>query len=330
MKTFLKLLRYLILVLIICLAISQLAPHLKDLSKLWELKDQIHYGWFLAAILSQVFQYIGDGWLSQVLLQVVNVHVNMKDTMKIASLNVFAAHILPVGEAGGLAAAYHFYKKLGVNGEKFIFLTVCWGIITNGILFLLLFLPIPFLEEFPISIKPRTIIITVISIMLIILSIYLTRKILLNKLEKAFGKHSWSQHFFGFIKNIKTYRKLIRSNPGKMLAAIMGGVIYYASNIATLALSFLMFGPIPPLGLIIFAYAASLLFGRITLAPAGIGAAEATLILVFLNSNIDPNITVAAVLVYRLLSFWLPIPAGSLAFYSLHKKASKVVLEKNL
>ena len=61
---------------------------------------------------------------------------------------------------------------------------------------------------------------------------------------------------------------------------------------------------------------------EITLAPAGIGAAEASLILIFLGAHIDPPIAVGATLIYRFISFWLPIPAGFLAFYSLKKESN--------
>lgn len=325
MKVLIKILRFTLLFAIIAYAVSQVLPHLKDFSKLWELKDKINYGWILAAVFSQAVQYIGDGWLSYVLLQITETKVRIWDAIRIASLNVFAAHLLPIGEAGGMAAAFHFYRKIGVSIEKFIFLTICWGVITNGFLILMLILSALMLDEIPIAIKPRTLIIALICVLLSITGIYLSRKRIHAKLEQVFGKHQWTRDFFAFIKNFDTYKKLIISNPKKVFQAFMGGFIYYGSNIATLLFSFMAFGVRPQIALIIFAYAASLIFGRITLAPAGIGAAEATLILIFLNANIEPNISLTAILLYRLMSFWLPIPAGFLSYYSLNKHTQKAV-----
>ncbi len=316
----LKILRYVVLIGLVAFALSRLIPHLGDFSEVWNLKDQIRYRWIFAAIVSQLFQYIGDGWFSQILLQIVNVKVSIKDSFRIASLNVFAAHLLPIGEAGGVAAAYHFYRRLGVDSEKFIFLTVCWTAVTHIILLLLFIMPIFFLQELPIAINTSF---TVINLMItggIVLSLYLTRKKLFHKLEKWIGKHEWAKPFFSFIRKRKTYFKLITDQPGLFSLTMLASLIYYASNIATLAFSFMAFGIMPPMALIVFAYAASLIFSKITLSPAGLGAAEASLILIFLEGGMDPHLTVGAVIVYRLISFWLPIPAGFASFYSLRKK----------
>lgn len=322
---FLKILQYFIIVAIVVLAISRLAPHVQDFDKLWELKDKIDYGWIFAAVFSQIFQYVGDGWFSQLLLKIADIKVKFKDSMRIASLNVFAAHILPVGEAGGLAAAYHFYHKMGVDTEKFIFLTICWTAITHILLILLFIIPSYLLPGMTAVLNTSIIFISIFITSLIILSLYLIRHHVFRKLEKHLGEYKWAKPFFTFAKNRKTYWKRLKDHPWHIFLSIIASLIYYASNIATLAFSFLAFGTLPPMTVIIFAYAASLLFSKITLAPAGIGAAEASLILIFLEAHIDPAIAIGATLVYRFISFWLPIPAGFFSFYSLKKESKQNV-----
>ncbi len=318
---FLKILQYFIIVAIVALAVIRLAPNVNDFSKLWTLKDHIDYRWIAAALFSQIFQYIGDGWFSQILLKVADIKVRFKDSMRIASLNVFAAHILPVGEAGGMAAAYHFYKKLGVDTEKFIFLSICWTAITHILLILLFIIPSFFLQNITAALNTSIIFISIMIVTLVILSIYIGRKHLFRKLQKLLGKYKWAKPFFSFAKNRKMYLKRLKQHPWLIAKSIVASLIYYASNIATLAFSFLALGTLPSMTLIVFAYAAALLFSKITLAPAGIGAAEASLILIFLGAHIDPTIAIGATLIYRFISFWLPIPAGFISFYSLKKEA---------
>ncbi len=320
---FFKILQYFIIVAIVALAVSRLAPHINDFSKLWDLKDHIDYRFIFAALFSQVFQYVGDGWFSQLLLKVADIKVRFKDSMRIASLNVFAAHILPVGEAGGMAAAYHFYRKMGVDTEKFIFLTICWTAITHLLLILLFIVPSFFLQSITAALNTSIIFISVAIATLVILSLYISRHHLFGKLKKMFGKYKWAKPFFSFAKNRKTYTKRIKDHPWLITQSLIASLLYYAANISTLAFSFLALGTFPDITVIIFAYAASLLFSKITLAPAGIGAAEASLILIFLEAHIDPTIAIGATLIYRFISFWLPIPAGFFSFYSL-KKESKL------
>ena len=318
---FFKILQYFIIFAIVALALSRLAPHINDFYKLWDLKDHLQWGWILAALFSQVFQYVGDGWFSQILLKVADIKVKFKDSMRIASLNVFAAHLLPVGEAGGMAAAYHFYKKLGVDTEKFIFLTICWTGITHFILILLFIIPSYFLQGITAGLNTSIIFLSIFIATIVLLSLYLIRHHVFGKLEKLFGKYKWAKPFIAFGRNRKKYFKRLTDHPWLILASLFARLIYYASNIATLAFSFLALGTLPSITIIIFAYAASLLFSKITLAPAGIGAAEASLILIFLEAHIDPAIAIGATLIYRFISFWLPIPAGFFSYYSLKKES---------
>lgn len=127
MKLFWKIVRYALVFAIVGFAISKLIPHFKDFSQIIELKDKIHYGWVVAAILAQIIQYLGDGWLSQLLLQMLGFKMTMKDTIRIASLNVFAAHLLPIGEAGGIAAAYHFLSQTWRGNGKIYFYDTLLG-----------------------------------------------------------------------------------------------------------------------------------------------------------------------------------------------------------
>ncbi|MFO0780618.1 MAG: lysylphosphatidylglycerol synthase transmembrane domain-containing protein [Candidatus Gracilibacteria bacterium] len=324
MKTFWKILRYVILIAIIAFAINRVIPQLKDFSTIWELKNSIKWNWVIAAIGAQFFQYVGDGWLSLLLLKIINIRMKLKDTFRIAALNVFAAQFLPIGEAGGLAAAYHFYKKLGVTTEQFIFLTICWGVITNTLLILMLIVPVFLLPQVPAFININTILIILGIVLAIGLVAYMTRHILFKKLEKILGKRSWSKHLMTLIKNRSVYKKLVSTKKNLYIPVLLSSAIYYAANIAALSFSFMAFGTFPEITLVIFAYAASIIFGRITLTPGGIGTAEATLILIFMESGIASSVVVAAVLLYRIMAFWLPIPGGFISFYSLRKETGKI------
>jgi uncharacterized membrane protein YbhN (UPF0104 family) len=110
-------LRWLLIIILVGLAIWRLYPYLKDFEKLLELKQNINFVWLTLSAFLIVGQYFGDGWLSQILLQIAGYKINLKTTIKIASIDVFAAHLLPIGEAGVIATVAYFYKKIGVIGK---------------------------------------------------------------------------------------------------------------------------------------------------------------------------------------------------------------------
>jgi undecaprenyl-diphosphatase len=54
--------------------------------------------------------------------------------------------------------------------------------------------------------------------------------------------------------------------------------------------------------------------------PGGLGALEAAVVAGLTGVHMDPGAAVAAVLSYRLLTYWLPILPGWLAFHDLERK----------
>ena len=54
--------------------------------------------------------------------------------------------------------------------------------------------------------------------------------------------------------------------------------------------------------------------------PGGLGAMEAALVAGFTGLGIEPGVAVAAVLSYRLATYWLPILPGWLSFRHLQQK----------
>jgi hypothetical protein len=71
--------------------------------------------------------------------------------------------------------------------------------------------------------------------------------------------------------------------------------------------------------LVLLAYAASMVLGMIPITPGGLGFVEAGLTGLLTLSGIPAGPAAVAVLTYRLVSFWLPLPAGAVAA-GLHRR----------
>ncbi len=316
-----RFLRHLLIIALVALAIWRLSPHFSDFSQLPAIAKNVNLIFIALAVLTQLGQYFGDGWLSQLLLRIVGVRINLLKTLQIASIDVFAAHVLPIGEAGVIATAYYFYRKLGVDSQSLIFLSVAWGLITNIVLVILLLLSTIFLPKapnIPIHISQLAAW-TIVILTVPTLILFLSRKFSLPKIEKLLQRFGIYKEIMIFLTNFSAHKNAIQKNKMLVAKASLAGLIYYSSNIATLAFCFLAFGSLPPLSVIAFAYFVSLLAGLITLAPAGIGATEATLIIIFHEFNVEPALSLAAIISFRLISFWLPIPAGAISYFALKR-----------
>ncbi|TMK80479.1 MAG: flippase-like domain-containing protein, partial [Actinobacteria bacterium] len=73
-------------------------------------------------------------------------------------------------------------------------------------------------------------------------------------------------------------------------------------------------------GALLVAYALANMAAAIPLTPAGLGFVEATLIGVSVAFGAPREVAVVAVLGYRLVNFWLPLPVGLVAY--IHSRAT--------
>lgn len=319
-----KVLRWLLILALVSLAIYHLKPHFADFKQIPNLLENVNYFWLLASALAIVGQYFGDGWLSQILLTISGHKINLKQTIKIASIDVFAAHILPIGEAGVIATSAYFYKKLGVKNQGIIFLTIAWALVTNIVLAIFLLISMLFLPKLPnVPIHLSDLAkLTITAAAIALLLILIFRKFILGQITKRFANNKIYREIQVFFRNLSQHKDNITKNKMLTAKATTAALIYYIANIASLYFCFLAFGASPNIAIVTFAYLLSLVTSFITLTPAGIGTSEATMILVFLQFGINPPLATASVLVFRLFAFWLPIPAGALAYLSLKNKDS--------
>lgn len=70
----------------------------------------------------------------------------------------------------------------------------------------------------------------------------------------------------------------------------------------------------PEPALVLLAYSASALLGMIPLTPGGLGFVEAGLTGLLVLTGVSAGDAAAATLAYRLVSYWLPLPAGVVAW----------------
>lgn len=82
----------------------------------------------------------------------------------------------------------------------------------------------------------------------------------------------------------------------------------------------------PNPALVLLAYVAGSLLAMIPITPGGLGFVEAGLTGTLVLAGVDPAAAAAATLAYRLVSFWLPLPAGGAAYWLFTRRLKPVAL----
>jgi uncharacterized membrane protein YbhN (UPF0104 family) len=109
--------------------------------------------------------------------------------------------------------------------------------------------------------------------------------------------------------------QIVRS---RNLLVISGSLGYWAFDNAVLWATFKAFGFSPPISVILLGYLIGQLGGLLPL-PGGLGGIDGGLIGTLIVYGIPAAPATAAVLVYRVILFWLPLLAGAVAFVSLRR-----------
>ena len=118
-------------------------------------------------------------------------------------------------------------------------------------------------------------------------------------------------------------RSTSSATPPRGGLAIAGAIGFWAANIGILWASFHAFDVEVPLGVVVQGFFVGMVANLIPFVPGGVGAVDAGLIGTFVLFGYPGSEVFAAVLVYRLIAFWLPIPPGIVAFFQLRRTVAR-------
>jgi uncharacterized protein (TIRG00374 family) len=107
------------------------------------------------------------------------------------------------------------------------------------------------------------------------------------------------------------------AHPSRGGLAVLGAAGFWAFSIGVLWASFHAFGVHVPLAVVVQGFFLGMVANLFPLAPAGVGAVDAGMIGAFVLFGFPSETVFPAILIFRLVSFWMPIPPGIFAFFQL-------------
>ena len=113
------------------------------------------------------------------------------------------------------------------------------------------------------------------------------------------------------------------AHPSRGGLAVIGAAGFWAANIGILWASFHAFGVHVPLAVVVQGFFLGMVANLFPLAPAGVGAVDAGMIGAFVLFGLPEDTIFPAILIYRLVAFWMPIPFGIVAFFQLRNKVQE-------
>jgi uncharacterized protein (TIRG00374 family) len=108
-------------------------------------------------------------------------------------------------------------------------------------------------------------------------------------------------------------------HPRRGALAVAGAVGWWAANIGTLWAAFEAFDGHVPFAVLVQGFFVGMAANLVPSPAGGVGSVDAGMIAAFLLFGLPSQLVFPAVLVYRVMAFWLPIPPGILAYFQLRR-----------
>ncbi|MET4059236.1 uncharacterized protein (TIRG00374 family) [Arthrobacter sp. UYP6] len=120
-----------------------------------------------------------------------------------------------------------------------------------------------------------------------------------------------------FVRTIAGEVQMFRRDPRRLAAAVVLAALHYVLDAACLWVFLAAYGHVLHPAELLLAYSLANLVALVPLTPGGMGLVEGILVPMIVGFGAPDHVAVLGVLSWRLVQFWLPIPAGGLAYLSL-------------
>jgi uncharacterized protein (TIRG00374 family) len=320
----------LIVVILLVGAIYVLLPRVVGIQdSLAKLSDATP-GWVIAAVIFNVLAFFSYVALFRGVVGERIVHLEWNESYQITMAGLAATRLFSAGGAGGIVLTYWALRKAGMPRRQtacrmvaFMVLLYAVYMVALVVFGVLLYLGV-LSGENPVGLTlvPAGIAFAVIGVFLLI-------ALIPDDIERRLDAFSRGYRFARFARRLAAAPATLASGtrtaidfvrrPSRGGLALLGAIGFWAANIAILWASFHAFDVHVPLGVVVQGFFVGMVANLFPFAPGGVGAVDAGMIGTFVLFGLPSAAVFAAVLTYRLIAFWLPIPPGIVAFLQLRR-----------
>jgi uncharacterized protein (TIRG00374 family) len=323
----------LLLVLLLIVAIYVLFPKIVGADEAVDKLGDAKWYWILVAIGFNVVAFAAyvalfRGVLGGTRDDDVHRRLDLRASYQITMAGLAATRIFSAAGAGGIVLTYWALRKAGVPRRRaacrmVAFLVLTYFVYLAALVVFGVLLRVGVLNgQAPLAgtVVPAAISGGIIALFLMIAAIPHDFERRIEHYARGYRRVRYLQRIAKgpatLAMGTRTAIAYIRSPRGGVLA-VGGAVGFWAANIGILWASFKAFGGHVPLGVLVQGFFVGMAANLIPSPAGGVGAVDAGMIGAFAIFGIDGSIVFPAVLTYRVIAFWLPIPPGIVAFIQL-------------
>src|SRR5688500_16044989 len=328
-----KLVSALVLVLVLVVAIYVLFPKIVGADEAVANLDEAKWYWVVIAIGFNVAAFgayvaLFRGVLGGTRDDDVHRRLDLRASYLITMAGLAATRIFSAAGAGGIVLTYWALRKAGMPRRRsacrmVAFLVLTYGVYTFALVIFGILLRtqvLPGDAPFGGTVVPAILSAIAIAVLLLIA---LIPDDVERRIQHYAGGYRRTRYLTRIAKGPATVASGVRTaidyvrNPERGALAVAGAVGFWAANICVLWACFEAFGGDVPFAVLVQGFFVGMAANLIPSPAGGVGSVDAGMIAAFVLFGIDEATVFPAVLAYRVIAFWLPIPPGIVAFFQL-------------
>jgi len=305
-------------------------PRLAGLKETWHRLNQGDPWWLAIALLFEAVSFFGYVWLFRTVFVRGDTRIDWKASYEISMAGLAATRLFAAAGAGGIALTAWALRRSGMEARVVACRMVAFLVLLYVVYMLALIVDglglriglFPGSAPFGFTVVPA--IFGAVAIGVAALVCLLPRDVE-RRLEH------WA-HRGGRVARLMSKAVTAPASAASGLrtavrlivareAGVLGAVLWWGFDIATLWACFHAFGEAPPWAVVVMAYYVGMLANTLPL-PGGIGGVDGGMIGTFIAFDVNAGLAVIAVLVYRGFAFWLPTLPGAIAYFQLRRTVS--------
>ena len=327
------------LFVLIIVAIYVVFPKLVGLDDAMRKLDEATWYWIVLAIGFNVAAFgayvaLFRGVLGGTRDDDVHRRLDLRASYLITMAGLAATRIFSAAGAGGVVLTYWALRKAGMPRRRsacrmVAFLVLTYGVYTFALVsfgILLRTHVLPGDAPFGGTVVPAIVAAIAIAVFLLIA---LIPDDVERRIQSFAGGYRRTRYLTRVAKGPATVASGVRTaidfvrNPNRGALAVGGAVGFWAANIAVLWACFEAFGGDVPIAVLVQGFFVGMAANLIPSPAGGVGSVDAGMIAAFVLFGIDESTVFPAVLAYRVIAFWLPIPPGIVAFFQLRTTVAR-------
>jgi uncharacterized protein (TIRG00374 family) len=327
------------LFVLIIVAIYVVFPKLVGLDDALRKLDEATWYWIVIAIGFNVAAFgayvaLFRGVLGGTRDDDVHRRLDLRASYLITMAGLAATRIFSAAGAGGIVLTYWALRKAGMPRRRsacrmVAFLVLTYGVYTVALVsfgILLRTHVLPGDAPFGGTVVPAIVSAIAIAIFLLIA---LIPDDVERRIQRFAGGYRRTRYLTRLAKGPAAVASGVRTaidyvrNPNRGALAVGGAVGFWAANICVLWACFEAFGGDVPFAVLVQGFFVGMAANLIPSPAGGVGSVDAGMIAAFVLFGIDEATVFPAVLAYRVIAFWLPIPPGIVAFFQLRTTVAR-------